>query len=523
MVAFWGIIVMNSPLRWSCIAFLMLVSAMRAQAADAPLQRPFVIEIRDEATNRPVPLVEIYTVHQLSHVTDNAGVTAWAEPELMGEEVFFQVRSHGYEFQADGFGYRGKRVKVEPGGRVTWKMRRLQVAERLCRITGAGRLAESQTAGIAATDDPNAITKAKVTGQDSVQMVPYKGELHWLWGDTSRLSYPLGNFQSPSARTPLPGPKTWGPEKEIPLKYFIDSKTGFAAETCRIAGDGPTWVGAMATVQNDKGEEKLVGWYAKIKPPMTTYERGVAVWNDAKAHFEPLRKFGPEPVGPPDGSHDLKIVENGQAWIYFTDPFPYARVKATQADFSEPKMYEYWTCLKEGSTAEKPQVDRDSNGKIQFAWHKNATAWNQKAQKELLARKLIKPDECPIQLKTEKGDELTTARGTVAWNAYRRKWVMVFGQLYGKSSLLGEIWYAEADEITGPWQHAVKIITHDKYSFYNVAHQKELDSPDGKAIYIEGTYTTLFSGNEHPTPRYDYNQILYKVDLTDPRLQPGHK
>jgi hypothetical protein len=28
-----------------------------------------------------------------------------------------------------------------------------------------------------------------------------------------------------------------------------------------------------------------------------------------------------------------------------------------------------------------------------------------------------------------------------------------------------------------------------------------------------------FSGNENPTPRYDYNQILYKIDLADPRLK----
>ena len=150
-------------------------------------------------------------------------------------------------------------------------------------------------------------------------------------------------------------------------------------------------------------------------------------------------------------------------------------------------------------------------------------AWDQKIQKELIAKKLVKPEECPIQLKSEQGEEVTTARGTVAWNPFRKKWVMIFGQIFGKPSLLGEIWYAESDELTRPWQKAVKIMTHEKYSFYNVAHQKELDSPDGKTIYIEGTYTTLFSGNESPTPRYDYNQILYKLDLTDRRLQSGHK
>ena len=41
----------------------------------------------------------------------------------------------------------------------------------------------------------------------------------------------------------------------------------------------------------------------------------------------------------------------------------------------------------------------------------------------------------------------------------------------------------------------------------------------GKTIFFEGTYTHTFSGNPDPTPRYDYNQILYRVDLADPRLK----
>jgi hypothetical protein len=44
------------------------------------------------------------------------------------------------------------------------------------------------------------------------------------------------------------------------------------------------------------------------------------------------------------------------------------------------------------------------------------------------------------------------------------------------------------------------------------------DKEGGRAIYFEGTYASTFSGNTHPTPRYDYNQIMYKLDLADPRL-----
>ena len=109
-------------------------------------------------------------------------------------------------------------------------------------------------------------------------------------------------------------------------------------------------------------------------------------------------------------------------------------------------------------------------------------------------------------------------RGSVRWNEYRKKWVCLFGQ-YGGNSFIGEIWYAEATGPTGPWKEAVKVVTHDKYSFYNPVHHAEFDREEGRFIYFEGTYTTTFSGNDQKTPRYDYNQVLYKLDLADVRLR----
>lgn len=45
-----------------------------------------------------------------------------------------------------------------------------------------------------------------------------------------------------------------------------------------------------------------------------------------------------------------------------------------------------------------------------------------------------------------------------------------------------------------------------------------LDEQGGRRIYFEGTYSTFFTGNDAPTPRYDYNQIMYALDLDDPRV-----
>ncbi|MFM7317019.1 MAG: hypothetical protein ACKO5E_08720 [bacterium] len=510
---------MTSKIIFSRIAIGLgwLQFALICTAADQI--KPFVIRVIDAESHRPVPLVQIATVHQIVRYTDNAGITAWTEPELLGEDVFFQLKSHGYEFAKDGFGFPGKRLKVEPGKTVELSIKRTQIVERLYRITGAGRLAESQLAGQVKVDNPQAMTKARVTGQDSVQMTRYKNGLHWMWGDTSRLAYPLGNFHMPSARTPLPGPQTWDPENTIPLEYFVNKETGLAAETCRMPGDGPTWLSALASVPDKHGKEQLAGWYSKIKPPMDVYRRGNAVWNDEKSIFESVSDYPPDCISPPEGAHDLIVEENGQKWLYFCDPFPFCRVKASFESYCNPDEYEFYTCLKPGSTIDNTSVNRDSKGQLQFTWQKKALHWNEKLQQSLIKKGLVKLEECPIQLKSSSGETITTARGTLAWNEYRQKWVMIFGQIFGKPSLLGEIWFSESDTLTGPWHKSVKLMTHEKYSFYNVAHHPELDSADSRMIYLEGTYTATFSGNESPTPRYDYNQILYKLDLADPRLQ----
>ena len=64
----------------------------------------------------------------------------------------------------------------------------------------------------------------------------------------------------------------------------------------------------------------------------------------------------------------------------------------------------------------------------------------------------------------------------------------------------------------------MKVATHRGTSFYNPVHHAFFDADGGKTIHFEGTYTRTFSRTKAPTPRYDYNQILYRLDLSDPRL-----
>jgi hypothetical protein len=115
------------------------------------------------------------------------------------------------------------------------------------------------------------------------------------------------------------------------------------------------------------------------------------------------------------------------------------------------------------------------------------------------------------------GKRVLAHGGSVYWNAYRHRWVMIAVEIMG-SSLLGEVWFAEADAPLGPWVYARKIVTHDDYSFYNPKQHPFFDQDGGRLVFFEGTYTQTFSGNKDPTPRYDYNQVMYQMDLADPRL-----
>ena len=112
----------------------------------------------------------------------------------------------------------------------------------------------------------------------------------------------------------------------------------------------------------------------------------------------------------------------------------------------------------------------------------------------------LKPDKGLIQLcDVATGKEVIAHAGSVSWNEFRKKFVMIAVQTFG-NSFLGEVWYAEAATPLGPWTTAVKIVTHDKYSFYNPKQHPYFDELGGRVIYFEGTYSHTFRATSIPRP-----------------------
>jgi hypothetical protein len=361
------------------------------------------------------------------------------------------------------------------------------------------------------------LLNAKVTGSDSVMNAVYRGKLHWFWGDTNWPAYPLGLFHTPGAVSVLPKDGGLDPARGVDLEYFTGAG-GFARETAKMPGEGSTWINGVVALPDAAGREKLLCGYAKIKPPLTVYARGLAEWDDGRNKFRQVNEFAADAPLYPDG-HPLLLREEGVDYVYFAGPYPLVRTRATAESYKDLASYEAYTCAAPGSKLDDAQIDRDESGRVRYAWKRGTPPVDAQQQAKLVRDGKLTAEEGLLQLRdATTGKEVIAHAGSVAWNKFRKKYVLITAQIFG-TSMVGEIWYAEAPTPLGPWTKAVKIVTHDKYSFYNPKQHPYFDAEGGRYIYFEGTYTHTFSGNEHRTPRYDYNQIMYRLDLDDERLR----
>jgi hypothetical protein len=501
------------------LAVLCQKPAEAAAVAERP--KPFVISVVDAETGRGVPMVELKTVNNVVFVTDSAGRAAIDDPGLMGRDVFFMVRSFGYEYPKDGFGFRGKAFPVVAGGEATLRVGRVYLAERIYRVTGEGIYRDTVLAG-KVTPIRQPLLNAGVLGQDSSLSAIYGGKVHWFWGDTNLAGYPLGNFHAPGATSLLPGRGGLDPGVGVDLTYFVDEK-GVALPTAKLPGEGPTWLTGLSVFRDRTGRERMFATYEKIHNGLETYRRGLVEWDESKREFHEVREFPLDAPVYPQGHTFLHSV-GGVEYVYFAAPLPMTRVRATPEAIADLSQYEAYTPLKPGAAADAMEVERDSSGKIVYGWKKVTAPARSATLDRLRVAGTLKTNEMPLALRDDVTMRpITPHSGSVYWNAYRRRWVAIFVRSGGWSPL-GDVHYAEADTPLGPWVYTRCIARHSlggqtyNYSFYNPTQHPFFDADGGRTIYFEGTYANTFSGNGDATPRYDYNQIMYKLDLGRPEL-----
>lgn len=512
---------------WMLLFVIALVFSYTAWSASASAAvgieyNPFKIRVVDAETGRGIPLVEVSTVNEVVYVTDSAGYVAFFEPGLMGEDVWFELESHGYTHHYESFGAKGTTVKVTPGGSVTFEMERINVAERLYRVTGQGIYKDSVILGEPVPIHDPLLGAGKVMGQDTVQTIEYNGKLYWFWGDTDKPNHALGNFRTTGATSELPGEGGLDPDAGVNLTYFTDDEGTTKKLVPQHEGDGNLfWVSGPMTTKDANGQEKLLIKYSNLHGLDNEVASGILIWNDENEEFSDRIPFDMNQRWKhPDGQSTL-YVDNGVEYWLFNQPWPVKRVKNTYEDMTNMNSYESFTPLAPGTqyNGASTELNRDGDGNLVWEWRKDTPAITQQQEAELIGFGKMTADEARFQLKgVDTGETVLNHTGSVKWNEYRQVWTNIIEQREGSTSLLGEIWYAEAPSPTGPWKLAKKIITHDGTDFYNVARHSYFDKDNGRVIYFEGTYVAMFGNVGNPTPYYDYNQIMYKLDLSDPRL-----
>ena len=468
---------------------------------------PFAVRVVDEQSGRGVPLAELKTVSGVRFWSDSGGYVAVDDPALLGRSVFFHVSSHGYEFPKDGFGNRGVEVELSPGGETTLKVKRVNIAERLYRVTGEGIYRDSVILGKKAPlAEP--LLNGQVTGQDSVMSTVYRGKVWWFWGDTHRQAYPLGHFSTAGATSELPGRGGLDPATGVDLKYFVDG-SGFSRPMVPPVGGQFHWIEGLTVVEDGGGRLRLLANLTRLDGAGKAFARELIVFDDDAGVFKTLRKLDMESPFRLTG-HPFRHTVDGVEYIYCGGAFPNLRVRCDWESVIDPSAYEGYAPAGEGV-----------GGKTTWAWQRNVPPLSPEEQEERIKLGSLGPDDVPFRIRdagTKKAIE--PHAWSVTWNAFRKKWVMIFVERGGDASYLGEVWYAEAAAPEGPWRDATRILTHDRYSFYNPAQHPWFQGGGGRFVYFEGTYATTFSRDGDATPRYDYNQVMYRLDLADPRLAP---
>jgi hypothetical protein len=258
----------------------VLAGLIFSLAAMAQSSKYFTIRFVDDQTGRVVPMVELTTTNDIRYYTDSNGIVAFYEPGLMDQTVYFNIKSDGYEFPEDFLSSRGVALKVTGGGSAELKIRRTSIAERLYRVTGEGIYRYSVLVG-APVPIKQPVLNGQVMGQDGGLGIPWRGKIYWFWGDTSRPSYPLGNFAISAATSEWPDEGGLSPDTGIDLSYFVD-ESGFSRPMLPSAdfpGPGPKCIGGLKIVPDESGSEN--DWWRTICGSETAARQMNADWRSS--------------------------------------------------------------------------------------------------------------------------------------------------------------------------------------------------------------------------------------------------
>lgn len=492
--------------------FFLIVFLSQFLISQSHYSRYHSILLFDNTTKRGVPLVSLKTVNNVEYITDSNGYIAFHEEYLMNQPVWFYISSPGYEYDSV-WGMIGATINTTIGGSTVLNIKRKNIAVRLYRTSGAGIYRDTIMLG-KKSPIREPLLNAGVMGLDSTISTIFKGKVYWFFGDTNKAGFPLGNFHVSGAYSELP--INGGLDPNIGINFHFFQEKGFTKSLAPIEPMNiPTWIHSVNTLK-ENNLEMMVGWYYKMAHLGQPERLGTIQWNDQKEIFELIINLNEKHNIKINGAHSFIHRDNNNVYIYFSSPYADVRVKANIQSFHNISEYESFTCLVEGTNISEEKIDRDQNGRLIYKWKKNTSNLSLNDYVQLMLKLKLQFNEIHhLKLREFSTERIILAhRGSIHYNYYRKKYIMILVETYGNPGMLGEVWYTESDTPEGPFYYGQKIATHDRINLYNPVHHSFFDQQGGRIIFFEGTFTSTFDIG-HPVPYYNYNQLMYRLDLND--------
>jgi hypothetical protein len=318
----------------------------------------------------------------------------------------------------------------------------------------------------------------------------------------------------------LPVRDLYDPTEPVILNYFVDPNTGNVAKMIPDDQPGAVWLWGLLNVVDNEGRETLVAHYSRNISLGDVAAQGLARFNETTQRFEKIKKIELAETWRFPRGNAVRIKNDDVEYFYFAEPYLCTRVRASWDSVIDPLAYE--------ALAFDPAGEN-------YVWQSERAPTTAADERELIKSDALGAENARYQIvDTTTGRPVEIHRASIVHNDFLKKWILIGTQIeelpkptfnlenvsekLEVTSPLGEIWISFAEDPTGPWNKAVKIATHGGYTFYNPRQHTFFDQNNGQFIYFEGTFTRTFSGQTYSVPRYDYNQIMFRVDLADPRI-----
>ncbi len=465
-------------------ALVSLVGLLTAVSVAA--ETPFGIRVVDEASGHGIPMATLSTNHGLQLVTDSGGWALFDEPDLMGCRVYFSLSSPGYAFPRDDKGFTGTQLIPTPDGRATLKMIRLNIAERVCRLTGSGVYRDSSILE-GGRQLPSLHKSPDICRQSISQATVHDGKIFWVWKRSELCSDPLAEVACVGATSDL---AAGAPDSGVLFEALL-SKSGAPQSLFPQAEGVMPELDGLISVTGSDGQAHLLARYRLLSMAGATLEQGIAEFRK-EGKFEAIVRLGNEYEWQFPQGQAVRVKTDGTEWIYFATPFCHVRVPANYEAIRSPTSYQALT-LMEGA------------GKL--VWQQAVRPMTAEDEARWLQHEMLEASQARTQVRdAESRRRIELAGGSVRWNEFRKRWIMLAARG------LDEIWYAEAASAEGPWRRAVKVLDVPGCDIQRPSQHEFMDQEGGRIVYFEGCHSGM------GTPYYEGNQMLYRVDLSDARL-----